>query len=182
METIDRENKYAKLSFLNNFLITGAKHWYLKMSYSYSYAYFPSFFLEVDKIDLKIPVLSIRKMRIISMGIISIAFFLLAAMFLVFGLIHMQDPVTGEDRSIVPLTTSIIICLTLSALGFLYLRTKFGRLRVLQSSIRGGRPMLIYASSDIEELKSLRELIKKQQRTTIEQPTSLHQPPPLPSS
>lgn len=179
MEAIDRENKYAKLNFLNGYLITGAKHWYLKLSYSYSYIYYPSYFLEIDKIDLKIPVLSIKKMRIISLGIISIAFFLLAVMFLAFGLIHYTDPTTGQNEPIIPTATGLILGLILSALGFLYLRTKFGRLRVLQTSIRGKGQMLIYASSDIEELKSLRELIIKQQQTPAAEP-ALHQPPPLP--
>ncbi len=178
MDIIDRENEFAKLTMTDGFLISGAKKRFLKMGYSYSYftsAGIPT----IEKINIKVPVASIKKMRIVSMGIISIVFFLLGAMAFGFGFLTGKDQETGEPEG-PNIMTGTIIAVILIALGILYLRSKMGRVKVLQTSVSGSLPMLLYASTDIQELKSLRELIKKQKPGVTELPTQSQAPPPPP--
>lgn len=174
METIDRENEFAKLQLTDGFLVTGAKKRFLKFGYNYSYfssAGIPT----IEKVKLKVAVLSIKKMPVMSMGIISIVFFLLAAMSFGIGFFRGVDQQTGEqgpDHT----AAGTIIAVVLAGPGVLYLRSKMGRVKVLRTSIGGNLPILLYASLDIAKLKALRELIKKQQQAIIEQP------PPFPKA
>ena len=178
METIERENEFAKLHLVDGFLVTGAKKRFLKLGYNYSYfssAGIPT----IEKVKLKVPVMSIKKMRILGMGIVFIVFFLLAVFSFGMGFVRGIDQETGEQGP-THIAAGTIIAVILTALGILYLRSKMGRVKVLQTSIGGNLPMLVFASLDIAELKALRELIKKQQQTIIEQPSL--QPPPLPKT
>lgn len=174
MGTIDRENKYAKLNVINGFLVTGVKHWFLKLTYNYSYIIGAPYYIDIEKIDNKMPVSSVKKMGIASMSVLAIFIFILAAMSFGFGFLRGEDQDTGQ---IGPphILTGTIIAVILAALGFLYLKSNFGRLKILQS----GR-VFIYASLDKEELKSLKELIINYQQGIIDQPVSSHLPPPLP--
>jgi len=174
METIDRENEFAKLQLIDGFLVTGAKKRFLKFGYNYSYfssAGIPT----IEKVKLKVAVMSIKKMPVMSMGIISIVFFLLAAMSFGIGFFRGVDQETGEQGQD-HIVAGTIVAVILAGLGILYLRSKMGRVKVLQTSIGGNLPILLYASLDIAELKALRELIKKQQQSIIEQP------PPFPKA
>src|SRR4029078_9962512 len=114
-----------------------------------------------EKVNLKVPVQSIKKMRIVSMGVVSVVFFIFAALSFGFGFLRFRDDMTGEMGQN-HVTTGVIFCILFLACGFLYLRSKMGRIKVLQTSFGGSMPVLLYASTDIQELKALRELIKNQ--------------------
>lgn len=144
----------------------------------YSYSYFSSAGIPtIEKIKLKVPIASIKKMRIVSMGIVSIVFFLLAALAFGAGFFRGVDQETGEPGS-THILAGTIVAVILIGLGILYLRSKMGRVKVLQTAVGGNLPMLLYASLDKNELKSLRELIKKYQQAIIDQPSGLPPPPP----
>lgn len=178
METIDRENEFVKLNLVDGFLISGVKKgFFLKM---YGYSYFTSAGIPtIEKIKVKVPPALIKKMRIENMGIISIVFFLLGAMAFGFGFLTGKDQDTGELEG-PHIMTGTIVAVILIGLGILYLRSKSGRVKVLQTSVDGSLPMLLYASLDVEELKSLRELIKRLQQGIVELPSQSPPPPPPP--
>src|SRR6266513_376071 len=88
---IDRENEYAKLNLVEGCLITGAKKGFLKFGYNFGY-----YGSNIEKVNLKVPVQSIKKMRIVSMGVVSVVFFILAPMAFGFGFLRSRDELTGE--------------------------------------------------------------------------------------
>jgi hypothetical protein len=158
METIARENEFAKISLENGMLVSHTKSKFLKFGY---YWYFFAKIFSSAPVETSIPLREIKKMRIQPMSIASITFFLLAAMSLGFGFIRFDDPETGI-KSASNVTTGVIVCLAFLACAFLFLRSKTGRLKVMHTYYKG-TPLVIYASLDVSELKSLRQLIEKEQ-------------------
>lgn len=162
METIMKENEFAKINSQEEYLVCLTKSRFLKFGY---YWYFFSRIFSSTGVEVAIPVKEIKKMTIQSMSIASIVFFIFAAMSFGLGFLNDKDQFTGETipASGSHITTGIIIGVILLACGFLYLRSKTGRLKVMHTYYKG-TPVVVYASLDISELKTLRELIEKNKK------------------
>lgn len=159
MQPISKENEFSKLTLDAGSLECTTKSKFLKFGYYYYYSGW--IFFSSKPVVKKLQIGEIRKMRIMSMWIVSIVFFILAAMIFGLGFLNGKDKYTGE--TIPPPTSQImtatIIALVLAGLGFLYLKSKTGRLKVLQASL-DGTPMVLYSSTDKTELEELKKTLE----------------------
>lgn len=150
---VSKENEFAKITSEEKLLHCTVKSWFLK--FGFYWKIFPS-----PDFQVTLPVTEIKKMTIRGHKVVGWVFFILAAMVFGFGFISGKDQITGQitGPSSEQIITTSIIALVLVLLGFFFLRSKTGRLKTLYTTYNGV-PVVLYASPDIEELKSLKQLI-----------------------
>jgi hypothetical protein len=160
MEPIVKENEFTKISVEKDKLISLTKSKLLKFGYYY---YFFSKIFSSQGIEAGALTGDIKKIHLRSTKPFVIPFFVFAIAALLIGMLNTKDQVTGEiiNASSGKITTGIIFCVLFLASGILFLRSKAGRLRFLDASLKkGGLPIVLYASLDVSELKTLKELIE----------------------
>lgn len=161
MEPIMKENEYTKISTEKEWLVSLTKSKLLKFGYYY-YNFSKIFSSEGIQVATLFP--DIKKMRIRSTVPFVIPFFIFSIAAFLLGMLNTTDQMTGEviKASSGKITTGVIIGILFLAGGILFLRSKLGRLKFLDASLKGGQlPIILYASLDVSELKSLRETIQR---------------------
>lgn len=151
-----KENEFTRIKTEQENLVCLAKSRYIKFMFYYM------IFSSKQEMEIEIPVKEIREMRIYKVGLFwlfPIIAFAIASIGI--GALNNTDQDTGEKiyATTGQTITGIIFCIIFLLIGFFILRSKWGRLKIIQTTYKGC-PLVLYASTDMEELRSLRKLIQ----------------------
>jgi hypothetical protein len=146
MEPIMKENEFAKITFENGTLTSLVKSKFVKKFYYYDFS-------SSQDIGRTALTAEVKKMRIHSAKPIVYVLVFLAIVFFAAGYTYSIEGGSGD------LVTGLILAILTLFAGFLFQRSKAGKLRVMWTYVKGSI-FVVYASLDVSELQSLRQAIE----------------------